>query len=736
MGFSDLGLIPELCSICQRVKWLCPTQIQSAAIPVSLEGKDIVGIAETGSGKTGAFLLPIIQHWIKSGQPVGFALILAPTRELAQQLANEAEHLGQYKSDEVEFRLQVIRLVGGEDIVDQALKLAWRKHHIIVATPGRLVDHLKQSPNFAAHQLSTIRHFVLDEADRMLNMSFAEDIDKILNLYEKPKSQSKKRKKKSKTILEKISESNEQHNGNTSTNNFKATTNPIKSKYPHPQTYLYSATMTKDVVKLRRAALSSNAVFISSNDPLQKAEEQGEGEKSNSTEKINPTDQLQSFTAAPAAAATANSIDTMIKCLKTGFPAGLSHYCLPIRLTDRAAMLDWIVESVTRTNVLEKLGISVDNSDTSSQQNHRIMIFCKRCHETVLVSEFLHERGHSTVALTGRMKQTERKESLSKFISGEVQILVATDVASRGLDIPHVEFVINYNVPLSEKTYRHRVGRTARAGQRGIALTIVTRDVAPVFLELEASLLPYLPKSKAEVSDSSPGIPRWPIPVPDLNGRDSILVRRRLADQAWSRASKTIRAQVASQKPVDNDDLPSFDLPMDEDILQEYANSDNSDDAESDDDDDGNSDNNENRSSSFDSDSGNDSSPVEKQSSKRKLPKPLPDFKLKTSGEAGIAAARKTWKCIAKLNQQQKKEQAELEETHRVNKSIGWGVTFTNKDNDEAVNDNHNMHNDEMSDDEDDNEAVRYEQPIKTKYAKIQASKKAKKNKQNRKFYA
>ncbi|VDQ17600.1 unnamed protein product [Trichobilharzia regenti] len=114
--------------------------------------------------------------------------------------------------------------------------------------------------------------------------------------------------------------------------------------------------MTKDVVKLHRAALSSNAVFISSNDPLQKAEEQGGGEKVNSTEKINPTDQLQSSTATPAAAA--NSIDTMIKCLKTGFPAGLSHYCLPIRLTDRATMLDWIVESVTRTNVLEKLGIS------------------------------------------------------------------------------------------------------------------------------------------------------------------------------------------------------------------------------------------------------------------------------------------------------------------------------------------------------------------------------------------
>ncbi|VDQ17640.1 unnamed protein product, partial [Trichobilharzia regenti] len=199
----------------------------------------------------------------------------------------------------------------------------------------------------------------------------------------------------------------------------------------------------------------------------------------------------------------------------------------------------------------------------------------------------------------------------------------------------------------------------------------------------------------------------------------------------------TIRAQIASQKPVDNDDLPNLDLPIDEDILQEYANSDNSNDAESDDD----SDNNGKRSSSStstDSDGDNDASSVEKQPSKRKLPKTPGNFKLKTSGEAGIAAARKTWKCIAKLNQQQKKEQAELEDTHRVSKSIGWGVTFTNKANDETMNDNddNNMHNDEMSDDEDDNEAVRYEQSIKTKYAKIQASKKAKKNKQNKKFYA
>ncbi|CAH8529745.1 unnamed protein product [Schistosoma turkestanicum] len=207
MTFEHLGLIKELCSVCHRMKWDCPTKIQSKSIPIALEGKDIVGIVETGSGKTGAFLLPIIQHWIKSGQPVGFALILAPTRELAQQLANEAKRLGQYKTnDELEFHLDVILLVGGEDMVDQALKLAWRRHHFIVATPGRLVDHMKQSSYFVTQQLSTIRHLVLDEADRMLNMAFADDIDKILNIYGKPKSDRKKRKRKKQSLLAQLAD--------------------------------------------------------------------------------------------------------------------------------------------------------------------------------------------------------------------------------------------------------------------------------------------------------------------------------------------------------------------------------------------------------------------------------------------------------------------------------------------------------------------------------------------------
>ncbi|VDP28949.1 unnamed protein product [Schistosoma curassoni] len=722
-------------------------------------GKDIVGIAETGSGKTGAFLLPIIQHWIKCGQPVGFALILAPTRELAQQLANEAERLGQCKTDELEFHLEVILLVGGEDMVDQALKLAWRKHHFIVATPGRLVDHLKQSVNFATQQLSNIRHLVLDEADRMLNMAFADDIDKILNLYEKPKSKGKKRKRKTKPLLVQLADNNNNNNTNDMTNNVEERqemqshgsqspklvhtpfvpsgswspcsplvcnqgfptslselsvfTNPIKApdirfhiqsnnkqiqsistKYPHPQIYLYSATMTKDVIKLRRAALSSNAVFINEND--------------NTLNNNNNLMMDNQSTTEYNLIQHSNSSLKLNKNLKTGFPIGLSHYCLPIRLADRPTILNWIVENVIQTNLLEKFGIT---SSTPSRKHH-IMIFCKRCHETIMVSEFLRESGHSSVALTGRMKQIERKESLNKFISSEVEVLVATDVASRGLDIPHVEFVINYNVPLSEKTYRHRVGRTARAGQTGVALTLVTRDVAQSFLELEAALLPYLPLSSTN-NNNSPGIPRWPIPLPDLHGRNGLLTRRRLADQAWSRASKTIRSQLESHRNVDNN-LIDLDPIMNEELIEAYANSDE--------------DEHSNISSSSLSNDELNINEISTISNKH-----YPIIPLDTSGQAGINAARKTWKSLAKIHQLQQKAKAESAEQQRLTKSIGWGVTLTrntlnnnnNGSDDNDIMDRFNNENINDDDDGDEQEITHFDQPIKTKYAKIQSMKKA-----------
>ncbi|VDP82369.1 unnamed protein product [Schistosoma mattheei] len=286
------------------------------------------------------------------------------------------------------------------------------------------------------------------------------------------------------------------------------------------------------------------------------------------------------------------------------------------------------------------------------------------------------------------------------------------------MDIPHVEFVINYNVPLSEKTYRHRVGRTARAGQTGVALTLVTRDVAQSFLELEAALLPYLPLSNTN-NNNSPGIPRWPIPLPDLHGRNGLITRRRLADQAWSRASKTIRSQLESHRNVDNN-LIDFDPIMNGELIEAYANSDEDEDS--------------NISSSSLSNDELNINEISTISNKH-----YPIIPLDTSGQAGINAARKTWKSLAKIHQLQQKAKAESAEQQRLIKSIGWGVTLTQN----ALNHNNNgsddneimdrFNNEDINDDDgDEQEITHFDQPIKTKYAKIQSLKKVNKLKSNK----
>jgi ATP-dependent RNA helicase DDX47/RRP3 len=197
MTFEKLGIVKELCEACKLVKWTKPTQIQCKAIPVALQDKDIIGLAETGSGKTGAFALPILQKLLDNPQRL-FALVLTPTRELAYQIAEQFEALG----SGIGVKCAVI--VGGMDMVTQSIALA-KKPHIIIATPGRLVDHLENTKGFT---LKTIRFLVMDEADRILNMDFEEDVDKMLKVIPKDRT-----------------------------------------------TYLYSATMTKKVQKLQRASL-------------------------------------------------------------------------------------------------------------------------------------------------------------------------------------------------------------------------------------------------------------------------------------------------------------------------------------------------------------------------------------------------------------------------------------------------------------------------------------------------
>ncbi|CAI7990477.1 Probable ATP-dependent RNA helicase DDX47 [Geodia barretti] len=197
ISFRSLGVTEVLCEACAALNWTTPTAIQRESLPIALKGKDIIGLAETGSGKTAAFALPILQALLDTPTRL-FALVLTPTRELAFQISEQFEALG----SGIGVKCAVI--VGGVDIITQAMALA-KKPHIVIATPGRLVDHLENTKGFS---LRTLRYLVMDEADRILNMDFETEVDKILKVVPK-----------------------ERH------------------------TYLYSATMTRKVQKLQRASL-------------------------------------------------------------------------------------------------------------------------------------------------------------------------------------------------------------------------------------------------------------------------------------------------------------------------------------------------------------------------------------------------------------------------------------------------------------------------------------------------
>ncbi|CAG2121841.1 unnamed protein product, partial [Medioppia subpectinata] len=195
--FKSLGVTEVLCESCEALKWHKPTKIQIQSIPIGLQGRDIIGLAETGSGKTGAFAIPILQALLETPQKL-FALILTPTRELAFQISEQLMALGS------SFGLKCATIVGGMDMINQSMSLA-KKPHIIVATPGRLVDHLENTKGF---NLKSLKYLVLDEADRILNMDFEQEVDKLLTVIPKERN-----------------------------------------------TFMFSATMTKKVQKLQRASL-------------------------------------------------------------------------------------------------------------------------------------------------------------------------------------------------------------------------------------------------------------------------------------------------------------------------------------------------------------------------------------------------------------------------------------------------------------------------------------------------
>jgi len=348
-GFADLTLAPELCHALSGLGYEEPTPIQLAAIPPLLDGRDLVGQAATGTGKTAAFALPVLQRILaEGGRTEPLALVLVPTRELAVQVA-EAMH--SYGHD---MGARVLPIYGGEPIGRQLGALR-RGVDVVVATPGRALDHIKRG----TLKLGGLEIVVLDEADEMLDMGFAEDIEEIL--------------------------------GNTPGSR---------------QTALFSATMPPRIDGMVRRHLR-NPVRV----------ELGRQ------------------------AASAPAEDLLVR--QTAYVVPRGH---------KAAALGRVLdlESPTAT-----------------------VVFCRTRDEVDQLTETLNGRGYRSEALHGGMDQQHRDRVMSRLRSQSIDLLVATDVAARGLDIDQLTHVVNYDVPSAPESYVHRIGRVGRAGREGTAITLV-----------------------------------------------------------------------------------------------------------------------------------------------------------------------------------------------------------------------------------------------------------------------
>uniref|UniRef100_A0A7N0U0V1 RNA helicase 36 n=1 Tax=Kalanchoe fedtschenkoi TaxID=63787 RepID=A0A7N0U0V1_KALFE len=350
-SFADLGLAEWAVNICRELEIRNPTPVQLNCIPKILSGHDVLGIAQTGSGKTAAFALPIL-HTL-SQNPYGvFALVVTPTRELAYQLADQFRALGSC----LQLRCEVV--VGGMDIITQANNLM-KRPHIVIATPGRLKVLLEANPDIPA-VFSRAKYLVLDEADRVLDVGFEEELKVIFQNL--PKSR---------------------------------------------QTLLFSATMTGDLQTL--LDLSANRTYF-----------------------------YKAF---------------------EGFKTVES-------LKQQYIFIPKDVKDVYLFHILSKM------QDKGFRSAIIFVSTCRGCHQLSLL---LEELDQETAALHSYKSQSLRLAALNRFKSGQVPVLIATDVANRGLDIPTVDLVINYDIPRDPKDYVHRVGRTARAGRGGLSVSFVTQ---------------------------------------------------------------------------------------------------------------------------------------------------------------------------------------------------------------------------------------------------------------------
>eukprot|EP00899_Mesostigma_viride_P021204 jgi/Mesvir1/29085/Mv18390-RA.1 len=439
--FRSLGVSEWLVDACRELGIIHPTPVQEACIPHVLAGENVVGCAQTGSGKTAAFALPILQKLAEDPYGV-FALVLTPTRELAFQMQDQFRVLG------AAMGVKETLIVGGMDMLSQGAALMERPH-VVLATPGRLKWLLTSDPDFA-RVFRRLRFLVLDEADRLLDPGFEDEM---------------------KTILDAVS-------------------HPSKR-----QTLLFSATMTRSLERLMGGALGPNAV----------AGERGGKAQGGSQAPTPPgffqweayqgfetVESLrQEYLLVPAKVKEVYLAHLLFSYLGAlGTPTALDD-------DDAGAGLAGINPSKSRKkrqrlsapNPKATYGKGKATKQPAPSQSklvagstsytgppiRSVMVFVSKCRTAEFLHRVLIELGLSVDSLHSRRPQRQRLAALARFRSGIVSILVATDVASRGLDIPTVDVVMNYDVPAFGRDYIHRVGRTARAGRGGLAITFVTQ---------------------------------------------------------------------------------------------------------------------------------------------------------------------------------------------------------------------------------------------------------------------
>ena len=366
MSFEKFNLHGSLLRAITEAGYETPTPIQAQALPPALEGRDVLGCAMTGSGKTAAFVLPILERLFKKSRGVTRALILCPTRELAMQIHETIEELGKYAP------IKSATIFGGVPMKGQVQAFE-RGVDILIATPGRLLDHFQY--NYA--KLGSLEVLVFDEADRMLDMGFMPSIKKILQHIPKPQ-----------------------------------------------QTLFFSATMPTQIGQLAKDLLKHPVTF---------------------------------------------NVERQAK------PAtGITQTCFPVAQSLKPALL------------LEMLAQNPMES---------VIVFTRTKHRANGLCKYLTGYGVNAERIHGNRSQAQRTEALKGFKSGKFRVLVATDIAARGIDVQDLEYVVNFDVPAIPEDYIHRVGRTARAERTGDAITFFCKEEEQQLFDIERAIQLKLPRS-------------------------------------------------------------------------------------------------------------------------------------------------------------------------------------------------------------------------------------------------